>query len=171
MLTASETIPRGDPRMKNPAYVITLAREDRYRRRIRCETDNGTVFLLDLPEATYLAPGDGLLLESGDIVEVHAAPEALLKITTDDPTALARVAWHIGNRHTPAEIATDAMFIQQDHVLADMLRGLGASVADVVRPFEPEGGAYGGHGSLHASHHGPAGTDHHSHDHVHDPAT
>ncbi|MEL7543869.1 MAG: urease accessory protein UreE [Pseudomonadota bacterium] len=167
MRTASETIPHDDPRMKNPAHTMTLVREDRYRRRIRCETDDGTAFLLDLAEATYLAEGDGVLLDTGDVVLIQAAPEALLQITTEDPTALARVAWHIGNRHTPAEIDAYTMYIQHDHVLADMLRGLGATVTDVMRPFEPEGGAYGGHGSLHASHHGH--THDHSHNHTHDP--
>lgn len=165
MITATQTIPKTDLRMKNPSYTMTLVREDRYRRRVRCETDSGQVFLLDLPEATYLADGDGVLLDNGEVVRVTAAPEPLLEITADDPQSFARVAWHIGNRHTAAEIGAEALHIQRDHVLADMVRGLGATVKEVVRPFEPEGGAYGGHGSLHASHHGHAHSHNHHHSH------
>ena len=85
----------------------------------------------------------------------------------DNALALARVAWHLGNRHTPAQIEEGRILIQPDHVLAEMVEGLGAHVHRVKRPFEPEGGAYGGHGPLHASHH----HHHHGdHDHHHGPA-
>ena len=97
------------------------------------------------------------------MIRVNAAPEPLLRISAPDTLTLSRLAWHIGNRHTPAEITADAVYIQPDHVLAEMVRGLGGAVEDVLRPFEPEGGAYGGHGALERGHHHGG----HSHDHGH----
>ena len=140
--------------------------KSRYRRRVALRTDSGRELMLDLAEAVYLADGDGLLLDDGGIVLVRAAAEDLLEIHAADAIALARIAWHLGNRHTPAQITGDAILIQPDHVLAEMVEGLGAHVHKVKRPFEPEGGAYGGHGPLHASHH-HAGQGHHHHDHSH----
>jgi urease accessory protein len=125
----------------------------------------GRQFLLDLPEATYLADGDGLAV-AGGLILVKAAPEPLVEIHAHDALELARIAWHLGNRHTPAEITPGAIYIQPDHVLAEMVRGLGAHVRHVTRPFEPEGGAYGGHGPLnhaHDHHHGHGGHGHGKH--------
>jgi urease accessory protein len=153
--------------------TITLDRQSRYRRRLVLKTDTGRELMLDLAEATYLADGDGLLLRDGGVVLVKAATEDLMEIHTTDALALARVAWHLGNRHTPAQIEEGRILIQPDHVLAEMVEGLGAHVHRVKRPFEPEGGAYGGHGLLHASHHhhGDHGRHHHhdDHDHHHEP--
>jgi urease accessory protein len=157
--------------------TITLARADRYRRRIALTSDRGHAFLLDLPEATHLAHGDALVLEGGAAIKVVAAAEPLLEIHAHDAAGLARIAWHIGNRHTPAEVTAGAIYIQPDHVLEAMVVGLGAHVHHVRRPFEPEGGAYGGKGPLqsghgHSHHHEPHGHDHHHHgqhdDHGHD---
>ncbi len=147
--------------------TITLDRAARYRRRLALISDGGREFLLDLPEATYLAHGDALVLDDGSLIKVLAAPEPLLEVHAHDPLELARIAWHIGNRHTPAEITHGAIYIQPDHVLEDMVIGLGAHVHKVMRPFEPEGGAYGGKGPLQKGHHHH---DHHSHDHHHDHA-
>jgi urease accessory protein len=163
MTIASSVIPPADVRPDETNRFVTLARDERYRRRIVMTTDCGFQFLLDLPEATYLADGSGLLLETGDIVRVRAAAEPLLEIRAGSAALRMRLAWHIGNRHTPAEITADALYIQPDHVLADMVRGLGGTVAEVTRPFEPEGGAYGGHGALSSGHHHGAST--HNHDH------
>ena len=163
MTIASSVIPPADVRPDGAHRFVTLARDERYRRRIVMTTDCGFQFLLDLPEATYLADGSGLLLETGDIVRVRAAAEPLLEIRAGSAALLMRLAWHIGNRHTPAEITADALYIQPDHVLADMVRGLGGTVAEVMRPFEPEGGAYGGHGALSSGH--DHGANAHSHDH------
>ena len=154
---------------------ITLDRQSRYRRRVLLTTDRGHEIMLDLPEATYMAQGDALDLGNGTFVKIIAAPEPLLEIHASSSgefgqVALARIAWHIGNRHTPCEIGREAIYIQPDHVLAEMVRGLGAHVHSVTRPFEPEGGAYGGKGPLNESHHGHS-HDHnhgHSHDHAHD---
>jgi urease accessory protein len=154
--------------------TVTLDREARYRRRIAMESDRGHKFLLDLAEATYLAQGDALELSNGALIKVQAAPEELMEIHAHDAHALARIAWHIGNRHTPAEITELAIYIKPDHVLAEMVEGLGAHVHEVRRPFEPEGGAYGSKGPLQKGHHHDSGhgnehaLDHdHGHDHDH----
>ena len=163
MIRASSVILPADERIEAASRTVTLTREERYRRRIVMTTDCGFQFLLDLPEAAYLADGSGLMLEAGAIVRVRAAEEPLLEIRASNAEQLMRLAWHIGNRHTPAEITTDALYIQPDHVLAEMVCGLGGAVREVMRPFEPEGGAYGGHRALHSGHH--HGTNGHSHDH------
>lgn len=143
--------------------TITLDRQSRYRRRLVLKTDTGRELMLDLAEATYLADGDGLLVQDGGVVLVKAAAEDLMEIHAADSLALARIAWHLGNRHTPAQIELGAILIQPDHVLAEMVEGLGAHVHRVRKPFEPEGGAYGGHGPLASHHH----HGNHSHDHHH----
>jgi urease accessory protein len=150
---------------------IVLDHGDRHRRRMAMRGLGGLAFLLDLPEATVLEDGDALVLEDGRLVWVEAAPERLLEIRAPSDHALKRLIWHIGNRHIPAEIAPDAVYIGYDHVLAEMVRGLGGSAEPVERPFRPEGGAYaGGHGHAHDHHHdhGHAhGHGHHHHDHGH----
>ncbi|MEO1774895.1 MAG: urease accessory protein UreE [Pseudomonadota bacterium] len=132
--------------------VVTLEREARYRRRGVLTTEAGETLLLDLPEATELEHGALLMLEDGRAVEVRAAPEPLLEIRAEDARHLARLAWHIGNRHLPAEVQADRLLIQRDHVIAEMVRRLGGMVAEVTEPFRPEGGAYG-HGRTHGHHH------------------
>ena len=167
MLRAATILSPSDSRAANASATITLPREERYKRRVTMTADDGTTFLLDLQEAAYLAHGTGLLLDDGNVIRICAAEEPLLRIIAPDRRTLARITWHIGNRHTPAEIADDALFIQPDHVLAEMVRGLGGVVEDVMRPFEPEGGAYGGHGALEHGHHhhGHDHDEHHPHDH------
>lgn len=173
MLKATSVVRRADLGGRITIDTITLDREQRYRRRIAMSTDRGHAFLLDLPEATYLGHGDALQLTNGALVKVEAAPEELLEIHAHDHTALMRIAWHIGNRHTPAEITEHALYIKPDHVLAEMVEGLGAHVHAVRRPFEPEGGAYGSKGPLQSGHHhsgahehthAPSATHSHSHD-------
>ena len=152
-----------------PVDSVTLDREGRYRRRISLTSDGGDRFLLDLAEATYLAPGDVLAIDDGSLIAVKAAAEDLLEVRAQTPFELLRLAWHLGNRHTPAEITPEAIYIQYDHVLADMLEGLGATLNRVNRAFEPEGGAYGGQGSLsHGHHHGGDAHSHAHHHHSHD---
>jgi urease accessory protein len=131
---------------------VTLDHEHRQRRRIRLTSDGDLEFLLDLDKATGLDDGDALKLEDGRLIIVKAAPQKLLEIKAENPLRLLRVAWHIGNRHTPAEITADAIYIEEDHVLAQMVRGQGCSVITVTRPFRPERGAYDhGHAHTHAS--------------------
>lgn len=149
-----------------PADTVTLAYDDRFRRRIALTGDGGLAFLLDLPEPTDLRHGDRLALSDGRQIELRAAEEPLMRATARDALHLARLAWHIGNRHLPCEITEGALTLRRDHVIAAMLRGLGAGVSDVVAPFSPEGGAYGRgrvQGHLHEGQgHSPAPHHHHS---------
>lgn len=141
---------------------LSLDYEGRFLRRKRLVSEGGRAFVLDLPEVVSLGPEHGFDHPDGTRIAVQAAPEALLRVTGD----LTRLAWHIGNRHTPCQIAEDALFIRHDHVLAGMLRGLGAEVTEVTAPFTPEGGAYG-HGRTMGHDHGPAEAHSHSHTHEH----
>lgn len=118
---------------------VTLGYDERFLRRKRLLTASGEPFLVDLPEVTNLHAGDAFELSDGRLIEVAAAVEDVLIITGD----LARLAWHVGNRHTPCEIRADRLIIRADHVLAAMLAGLGATVVAARMPFTPEGGAYG----------------------------
>ena len=151
---------------------VVLDFDDRHRRRIVLKGVAGLAFLLDLPDAVALRSGDGLKLEDGRMVEVVSAPEPLAEIRCPDPQALARMAWHLGNRHLPVQILAKSLRIRADHVIADMARGLGAKVAEIEAPFDPEGGAYAHHApeKTHEHHdHGHKGHDRdaHSHDHGH----
>ncbi len=125
-----------------PADRVVLDYDDRHRRRIAMTGNKGTAFLLDLPSPAELRGGDALLLEDGRLVEIVAAPEALLEIRCADARHMARIAWHIGNRHVPAQVLSNALRIRRDHVLADLARQLGADVGEIEAPFTPEGGAY-----------------------------
>jgi urease accessory protein len=141
---------------------VVLDHGDRHRRRVAMRGLGGLGFLLDLPESTVLDDGDALILEDGRLVWIEAAPERLLEIRAPSDHALKRLIWHIGNRHIPAEIGTDAVWIAYDHVLAEMVRGLGGSAEAVERPFRPEGGAYSG-GHAHGHDHPHGGHHHHHH--------
>jgi len=150
--------------------VVVLDFDHRHRRRLRMQGEGGLDFLLDLPGAVALRNGDGLLLEDGRIVEVRASHEPLLEVRAADPLHLVRLAWHLGNRHLPVQIEAERLLIREDHVIEAMLVSLGATVAHVEAPFDPEGGAYegGGHGHGH-HHHGDdddGHDDHHHHDHA-----
>ena len=118
---------------------VVLGYEDRFLRRKRLIAASGEAFLVDLAETANLLAGDAFELSDGRLIEIAAAEEPVLVITGD----LVRLAWHIGNRHTPCQIEAARLLIRADHVLADMLRGLGASVTEARAPFTPEGGAYG----------------------------
>lgn len=130
--------------------TITLDETARHRRRMRMTSDKGLTFLLDLPEARLLRHGEGLVLSDGRIVEVRAAPEALYRVAARDRRHLLQLAWHLGNRHCPAQIDEETLLIRRDHTLRAMLEGLGAAVEEIEAPFDPEGGAYeAGHGHHH----------------------
>ena len=126
-----------------PADRIALNYDDRHRRRIVLTGENGLNILLDLPQARHLRGGDGLELDDGRIVEILAAPEALLEVRGRNRHHLLRIAWHLGNRHLPAQIERDRIVIRRDHVIAQMLEQQGASLREIVEPFDPESGAYG----------------------------
>ena len=160
----------------HPDLEVVLTYDERFLRRKVLTTTAGERFLVDLPKGTSVGVHDAFVLTDGRRVGVVPADEALIEVTGPD---LLRLAWHIGNRHTPAQIDSQnaRILIKRDHVLADMLTRLGASLRETVAPFTPEGGAYGhgrtmGHAHDHA--HGPEGQgaarshdDPHGHDHPH----
>jgi len=129
--------------------VCVLTYDERFLRRKVIKTVHEETVLIDLPHTTSLDHGDALELTDGRLIEVFAAEEELLEITGTD---LVRIAWHIGNRHTPCQLESQRLLIQRDHVIRDMLVKLGADLRDVVEPFTPEGGAYG-HGRTHSHAH------------------
>lgn len=126
---------------------MTLDYDARFRRRVLLTCDSGAKLLLDLTNATVLREGDGLLTEAG-VVAVKAAPEDLIEIRCATPQKLVEIAWHLGNRHLPTEVRGDRLLIRDDHVIADMLKKLGADMRRVRAPFDPLGGAYR-HGHAH----------------------
>ena len=121
---------------------VVLDAAERHRRRIVLTGEGGTSFLLDLPHATMLRDGDGLVLEDGSIVRVAGKREPLVEITAENSSDLARLAWHIGNRHTDVQIVGDRLRIRRDHVVEELLRRLGAQLSLIEAPFDPERGAY-----------------------------
>ena len=135
---------------------VILDYEGRFLRRRTLVTEAGARLLVDLPETVSLDDGDAFLTETGIAIAVAAAPEPLLEITGPD---LARLAWHIGNRHAPARIEPARILIRDDGIIADMLARLGATVRPVREAFAPERGAYGT-GRTHGHHHGPSGAAH-----------
>jgi urease accessory protein len=150
------------------ADTVVLDQEERRRRRGVVKTVGGLEFLVDLAEAPVLGGGDAYVLEDGRMVEIVAAPEELLEARAKDPLHLTRIAYHLGNRHLECEIKARSIRIRRDHVIADMLEGLGAKVVEIEAPFHPEGGAYhpGGHGHHHDHDHDDGHHDH-GHDHAH----
>ena len=139
--------------------IITLDYEGRFLRRKRLVTDEGEAFLVELPETVSLSATDGFILDDRRIIAIRPKPEPLLKITHNH---LPRIAWHIGNRHTPCQIEQHYLLIQQDHVIENMLELLGATIEKLEAPFTPEGGAYG-HGRTHSHEHGVTHESVHSH--------
>jgi len=127
---------------------VVLDADERHRRRIVLTGERGNTFLLDLPRATALRDGDGLVLEDGAVIRVAGKPEPLVEIAAASAHDLARLAWHIGNRHIDVQVVGERLRIRRDHVLEEMLRGLGARLTPVEAPFDPEPGAYG-HGHDH----------------------
>jgi urease accessory protein len=166
MLRATKVL--GQHPWKQPAAdTVVLDFDDRHRRRMAMTGTRGLEFLLDLETAVALRGGDALVLEDSRLVEVVAAPEPLIEIRGSDPAHLVRLAWHLGNRHLPTQITTRGLRIRSDHVIEEMVKGLGARVVAIEAPFDPEGGAYAA-GPVHHDH----GHDHHGkHDHAaHDHA-
>jgi len=130
---------------------VLLDSDERHRRRIVLTGERGTMFLLDLSRPAVLRDGDGLVLDDDTVVRVVGKPEPLIEIAGSDAHELARLAWHLGNRHTDVQVIGDKLRIRRDHVLEEMLHGLGARLTPVDAPFEPERGAY----------------EHHAHDQAH----
>lgn len=131
--------------------ILRLDFERRSKSRLRARLVSGEEIGLFLPRGTLLRGGNRLLGNDGRVVAVEAAAERLIEVRAANPRELARAAYHLGNRHVAVEIGPDWLRLQDDHVLADMLRGLGAAITSLTAPFEPEAGAYAG---AHAHAHG-----------------
>ena len=155
LTTARSVIRQPDLAGRIAHDLVTLTYDDRFLRRKRLETVHGQGFLVNLAETVSLIHGDCFQLDDGRLIEVIAAEEPVVVVTG----ALARLAWHIGNRHTPCQVEADRLLIRQDHVIEAMLQGLGATLSRALEPFAPEGGAYG-HGRTMGHAHGP---EDHSH--------
>ena len=128
---------------------VLLDAGDRNRRRVVLTAEKGTQALLDFEKPVSLRDGDGLLLEDGAMILVAGALEALIEVSAHTPLDTVRLAWHLGNRHTKVQIVGGKIRIRRDHVLEDMLRGLGAHLHPLDAPFDPEAGAGQGQGHDH----------------------
>ena len=144
-MRTEQVVPPGSWDASDEVGAIALDFDHRHRRRIVLPMDDEEL-LIDLPQATRLRHGEGLLLDGGGVVRIVAADEPLLEIHARDASELTRIAWHLGNRHLPVQIIDDRIRIRADHVIADMVHGLGGHADAVEAPFDPEAGAYaGGH--------------------------
>jgi len=160
---------------------LKLPFDSRQKSRLRTKLVSGEEVALMLPRGEILRGGDLVTASDGRVIEVVAEPEKLLHIESAE---LAKVAYHLGNRHVPVQVGKDFLRIAADHVLGEMVKKLGATVKALEAPFEPEAGAYAGghhqhdemgHGGKIHDHHHEHGHDHghdhkhgHDHDHVHD---
>ncbi|HVZ72329.1 MAG TPA: urease accessory protein UreE [Polyangia bacterium] len=154
------------PRGGSSLPTLTLTLDARRRSRLLARLDDGREAAIRLPRGASLRDGDVLRGDDGELVRVRAAPEALSVARTTDSMLLLRGAYHLGNRHVPVQLGDGWLAYEHDHVLDDMVRGLGLTVEPRTAPFEPEGGAFqhGGHSHGHEHHHGH---DHEHHDHEH----
>ena len=172
MFFAESFADRQAPATEHLVLPYDARRKSRQRVTLASGEEMGYVF----PAGTVLRQGDRLRSGDGRVVEVVAAPEALLEVRAGDTFQLIRAAYHLGNRHVPVQLGERFLRFQPDHVLAEMLVGLGCAVSEVEAPFDPEGGAYGAHahGGVHGRNHdyrpargGPSTDAHDVHD-VHD---
>ena len=136
---------------------LALPFESRCKSRLRTRLASGEEAGLFLERGRVLRGGDRLLGNDGRVVEVVAAVEALMEARSDDALQLVRAAYHLGNRHVAVEIRAGCLRFAHDHVLGEMVRGLGLPVAEIEAPFEPEAGAYGHHGAHGGQGHGAGG--------------
>lgn len=136
-----------------PAETLTLSFELRAKCRLRTRLDSGEEVGLFLPRGTILRGGDLLAGKDGRVVAVRPAPERVIEARSADTLLIARAAYHLGNRHVAVEVRPGLLRLATDHVLAQMLVGLGLDVRETQAPFEPEAGAYGGHPAHHTHAH------------------
>jgi urease accessory protein len=125
---------------------VTLDYDNRFRRRFRLFTDNHQDILLDFEECEHMHDGDAIQLNDGSLILVCARPEELLEITAPDGNLLLRIAWHLGNCHLPVQFGNGVLFTRDNHVIAKLVRDLGANVRAVTACFDPEKGSSSGHG-------------------------
>jgi urease accessory protein len=148
-----------------PEDSVRLDHDQRNRRRMVYTTEAGRPILLDMMRPVHLRDGDLLRLEDGALVRVDATPEPLIEIHAHGVAEMVRIAWHLGNRHLPTQLLPGpdggTLRIRDDHVIAEMVEGLGGHCHSILAPFDPEGGAYEGGGVAH----GHEGHGHHHHHH------
>ena len=177
MLICSKRMPQGRGLAQvliRRAASVTLDWDTRCKSRFDATDSNGRQLGVFLPRGTVVRGGDVLVAEDGSLVRVEAAPQPVLRISAcvehGSPFDLMRAAYHLGNRHVPIELKPDHLKIEPDHVLADMLRAMHMTVAEVHEPFEPEGGAYGDNAMMghdHGHGHHPGHGHGHGHPHAH----
>ncbi|MBE8566794.1 urease accessory protein UreE [Vibrio splendidus] len=136
-----------------PDGYLSLPIDSRIKSRLKVMLDDGRNAGLFLPRGHILRGGEQLSSKCGLVVEVKAAPETVSTVYCEDLLLLTRVAYHLGNRHVPLQVEAGWVRYQHDHVLDEMVEGLGATVTTEKQPFEPEGGAYGGRSGGHHHHH------------------
>jgi urease accessory protein len=164
MLRFTEVVPACSPEITDASGVVTLEFADRRRSRMRTRIDDGREAAVMVPRGTILHDGDRLRdPERGEVVTVRAADQTLSFVHAAGAVALARAAYHLGNRHIPVQVGAGWLAYEHDHVLDEMVEELGLAVETRVAPFEPEAGGYR-HGAANGHHHGHG----HDHDHQHE---
>ena len=156
-MRATEILPAGSWDAARETDRVLIDHDRRFRRRIVLTTVSGAEVLIDLPQAARLRDGDGLAVGIG-VIRVVAQAEPLMEIHAHGDAALVRIVWHLGNRHLPVQLRGDRIRIRADHVIGEMVEGLGGHVDRIDAPFDPEAGAYAGGG-----HHHHHDDDDHSH--------
>ena len=157
----AEILPAGAWDLSRETDQVLIDYDRRFRRRIVLTTARGAQALIDLPQAVRLRDGDGLRLDDGGIIRVQAKPEPLMEIHAHDDGDLIRIAWHLGNRHLPVQLLGGRIRIRADHVIGEMIEGLGGHVEMIDAPFDPEAGAYAAGGGHHHHHDDDDGHHHH----------
>ncbi|MFT8665085.1 urease accessory protein UreE [Acetobacter orientalis] len=169
MKRVAKILPVGSWAVEKAADVFCADYEGRHRRRMVLPLQSGEKVLLELEHARLLQAGEGLCLEDGRIIKVEALPEELMEVRAQNLLHLVQLAWHLGNRHLPAAIEPERILIRYDHVIADMVKGLGGHIHRVQAAFDPESGAYAAreHGHTHHDHHDHTHEHEHEHSHSH----
>lgn len=129
--------------------TVELMFDTRQKSRFRAALASGVDIGADLPRTGILRSGSYIATQEGDVLRVDAKPERLMKVTAQTEFDLLKAAYHLGNRHVPLMLTPTALYFEPDHVLAEMVEGLGLTVTETDHPFEPESGAYAQHSHDH----------------------
>ena len=168
MARATSVLSAADRHERPVIDTVILDYAQRSGQKITVTGVRGGAFEIDLHRPARLRTDDLLLLENGALVEVVAAPEPLVEARAVDLAELARLAWHLGDRHIPVQVLPNRIRARRDAALEALLKSLGAKVTVIEAPFEPEGGAYASsHDHGHAHHDHDHARDHHGHSHGH----
>ncbi|WP_295736127.1 urease accessory protein UreE [uncultured Bartonella sp.] len=146
---ATKYIPASDAKGVETSGALSLSHDERHIRRKLLHFANGDMIMVDLKEPVHLSEGDVLEAENGEYFLIHAANEPLYSVKAATPLELARLAWHLGNRHQSVEIVENRILVLRDPVIRAMLEGLGATIEEIEAPFQPLHGAYHDHAGHH----------------------